>query len=949
MKKNLFILSGLLLCCTTFLSAQQHEPDIDWRTLETEHFSIHFPATHKQTALLVAGLCEAVYDSVSALLNYWPARTEVVLHTRTPVSNGFVAPMPWRMELMITEPQENWMGSRDSWLRLLITHEFTHVAHLRKRRGLSSLTKPFLGDLNAFWQALTPNWFIEGYPTYTETILNRGGRGRNPFHRMAMEAPVFADKPWKLENTSYLSRKTNPAFKLYISGYFMSEFIAEKYGDSTWTRIIDRYSAWPVFGFNRAVKKTTGKSLNTLYNEMVEQIKNTGRSLPAKKEVPTSYYSPRWRDENSLIVLKTGFDILPAFVRIDADGSEHHLLDRIPGQRENGLSLSRDWLVWSESIPHQRFSATEYFELRAYDPAEGTLFALSEKTRLQSPDITRNGRRIVAIEYDAPVSRIVELRPGSGERRVLLQSSSAVFLNPRWSPQENSIAFARKDSTGRQDIALLDPHTGNWRYLHEPDAAHDNNPEWSPDGRTIFYSSDRSGRFDIWAAEVATGRRWKVTDEPLGAFSPAVSPSGTKLAYSKYTYSGFQLAVMELDSSHWTPASQIAPQFAGPALRVQTTDARRQAMDVVLRESSYRPSKQLLKPQAWLPVYVDDMEAGAAGLWASAEDALHRHNWSGFAALSLEQERLPVFDVQYSYRRFWPVLSIREYGHAAQVQARINGENKTLWWRRSGRQLSVTLPLLLERNVSTRTLRSSISLLVEDISAIRGPYRPLLTRYAGLTADLSYSRFSATLRDIMPHSSLFNYLLFESDINAFGNAYSSQRLLAYNQLVLPTPLRHHKLELLAVYQNLRGNYPFQLSFSAVPAGYDNNISSRQRLRLKAGYHLPLFYLEYGLPLLPVFLDYLAGEVFYDLATHWQNGIGNTEWADNALSSFGLRLRLRSYVFQALPVEVSVVWAYRSADGTSAFFPELSVPLPFLNRSARSSKAHLPRGFSIFGR
>ncbi|MFQ5630699.1 MAG: hypothetical protein ACE5I1_18160 [bacterium] len=104
-----------------------HEPDLKWRTLTTAHFSVHFPAEFAGLGYKVAALCEQVYEPVSRSLNYYPHRTHVVVHTRSDSPGGFVAPLPWRMELIVTELQGDGFGSRDQWLRILITHEFTHI------------------------------------------------------------------------------------------------------------------------------------------------------------------------------------------------------------------------------------------------------------------------------------------------------------------------------------------------------------------------------------------------------------------------------------------------------------------------------------------------------------------------------------------------------------------------------------------------------------------------------------------------------------------------------------------------------------------------------------------------------------------------------------------------------------------------------------------------------
>ena len=56
-------------------------------------------------------------------------------------------------------------------------------------------------------------------------------------------------------------------------------------------------------------------------------------------------------------------------------------------------------------------------------------------------------------------------------------------------------------------------------------------PTWSPDGRSIAYSSDRTGNFDIWVQPVAGGAAVQVTTDPANDWQPVWSPDGDTLAF----------------------------------------------------------------------------------------------------------------------------------------------------------------------------------------------------------------------------------------------------------------------------------------------------------------------------------------------------------------------------------------------------------------------------------
>src|SRR5215470_2508849 len=54
---------------------------------------------------------------------------------------------------------------------------------------------------------------------------------------------------------------------------------------------------------------------------------------------------------------------------------------------------------------------------------------------------------------------------------------------------------------------------------------------WSPDGRYIAYSSDRSGKFDIWVQQVSGGNPVQITKGPGQNWQPDWSPDGKYIAY----------------------------------------------------------------------------------------------------------------------------------------------------------------------------------------------------------------------------------------------------------------------------------------------------------------------------------------------------------------------------------------------------------------------------------
>ena len=64
------------------------------------------------------------------------------------------------------------------------------------------------------------------------------------------------------------------------------------------------------------------------------------------------------------------------------------------------------------------------------------------------------------------------------------------------------------------------------------DAHDDTDPMWSPDGRTVAYSSDRQGSFDVFVRDLATGAERRLTSTPAAEMRPTWSPTERSLRSS---------------------------------------------------------------------------------------------------------------------------------------------------------------------------------------------------------------------------------------------------------------------------------------------------------------------------------------------------------------------------------------------------------------------------------
>jgi Tol biopolymer transport system component/DNA-binding winged helix-turn-helix (wHTH) protein len=126
---------------------------------------------------------------------------------------------------------------------------------------------------------------------------------------------------------------------------------------------------------------------------------------------------------------------------------------------------------------------------------------------------------------------------GSNPRQVT-SFARAPAMNPRWSPNGRLLAFNHA-AEGNADIYTITPEGSSIRRLTlEP--SREETPSWSRDGRWLYFSSNRSGTFEVWKLEV--DRPTQVIQLTRGGgTNPFESPDGTHVYYRKGAAPGLEI------------------------------------------------------------------------------------------------------------------------------------------------------------------------------------------------------------------------------------------------------------------------------------------------------------------------------------------------------------------------------------------------------------------------
>ncbi|MDE3246898.1 MAG: hypothetical protein KGN80_12495, partial [Acidobacteriota bacterium] len=173
----------VLVCLAAPLAAQRiQSPDAPWRTIQTPHYRIHYPARgdFEPFALEVAAKIEGIHARVTEWVGYeTPRVVDVLIRDPRMEGNGTAYPFlkhPF-VELWKTPPEpDSAIGHFTTWPELLVTHELAHIQHLTRPHTQPRLLDKLL-DLPVGPLALkAPRWVVEGYATVVEGRVTGSGR-----------------------------------------------------------------------------------------------------------------------------------------------------------------------------------------------------------------------------------------------------------------------------------------------------------------------------------------------------------------------------------------------------------------------------------------------------------------------------------------------------------------------------------------------------------------------------------------------------------------------------------------------------------------------------------------------------------------------------------------------------------------------------------------------------
>ena len=866
------------------------EPGFNWFTMETEHFSVHFPCqgalTQERLDFIteVAQTAEEVRETFLTNGVLVPrTKTQLVIADYYDYYNGYATPFPEPTIVIFPFPPGPDESNTDNWLRALLIHEYSHITQLDQTAGIPLLLRRIFGNI-ILPNALLPAWLIEGYAVYNETRFTNFGRARSPEYRSVLLTSATNRQLLSLDRCAIYDLQRFPSSTSpYLYGSAFVSFIAAQKGDSMWELFNRQNSRQLPFLENLTASKILSANFPCFYKEYQDSLTQSADSLISL--CPPSFLikitsegfntsSPCWsRTGRRLYYISSSGKEPRSIKTYDLGTNTVTTIHR--GKVFGNLSISPDnnLLAFTEMrVKEKGFYQSDIF---LYDLTRRTQRQITFGQRASDPDFAPDSATITYVTNDSAMSRLILLNYQTNERMVIAeQTAPNYYHSPRFSPEGGLIAVGVWREPGYADIEIIDIKNG-WLIPITQDRACDLFPFWSRTGKVLFFVSDRSGIYNLYAYAIETQKLYQCTNLLSGVFQPAVAPDNKKIALTTLGPDGYDINLIDYLLENWQLAAEFIDNYpridfpVGPDVR---------SAEVY----HYNPFPTLL-PKFWLPWITLD-SVPSFGVITLGWDVLRFHRYQATATYNY-QKKTPQLNLFYELHRFRPIFSFAASWTIKTQKTRLGLE---LPFYQTNASHSITIGTTLafppsaifdpRSSFPTSTLFYDASYQFTNARKFRFCVAPVQGRNFGISAIPESKRLL----------SRFNRL----------------RLLLYLKEFLGMPPATWSLSPRLTIGMSYGDSSRFNSFALtnqdgifLVRGYpDSSITGANTLTAGLEFRIPLLWVEHGLAQTPIFLSNINGALFSDaglIADTIKNGI--KQWRAGAGAELSLDFILAHYV------------------------------------------------------
>lgn len=908
---RILLLFTAIILSNQFVEAQQsggNPPAIKWKQVNIPSARIIFPNGLDSTANRIANVISFIQKPTQTTIGNRSRKINIVLQSQTAISNGYVGLAPFRSEFYLTPPQNSFDLGSLPWPDMLAIHEYRHVEQYSNFDvGLSRVMRVIFGDGGQALAngAAVPDWFYEGDAVFNESNLSKQGRGNLPsffngFHSL-----------WKEGKTYNWMQLRNGSLKNYIPnhyelGYMLVAYGREKYGDQFWKDVtMDAASYKGLFyPFQKAIKKYSGQSyisfrenafeyfkkqLNVEKNDLTNEIKK-GKYLNEQNPVIT--------DNGDIIYLKNSFDEIPAFMIRRKNGKEEQI--RVSDFTiDPYFSFKNNKIVYATFRPDVRWGNRNYNEIKILDITNGKQQTITHKSRAFSPDISPDGKEIVAVvedDLDNQYLQIFDVETGEIKRK-LSNEENLVYSYPKFIG-ENKIVVAVRNHTGEMSIAEIDFEKNITTYLLPFSLNVVGFPVVHRD--TLYFSFAYSKKDELLAYTFRDKKSWEIVSsetEGVGKYHPSVNDNN--IAWHTFTANGNKIinlpkSELRFEEVPENKPATISSDFGISSLSKTNANLLYMVPDEPFAISKYRKSFQFFNFHSIIPTISDpDYSISLVG-----ENILNTFQ-SELSLTYNQSEGYKRIGYSGTYSALFPYLTV---GLNYTIDRRLFRNGSPVYFNQLEPYAGIQIPLNLSRGRSFTFLNIG-SQYVFNKSFFRGALKDSFPKryYGYLNNYFSFSNQNQKAsKQIFPR---FAQTLNGNYKSAVNN-YSGNQAMANASIYFPGLFRNHSIVLNGAW--LKKDSLRQISFSSgFPFSRGYEAANFYRMyKWGANYHFPLIYPDVGFGNI-FFVLRVRANLFYDQTTVQDFKINrekfeanyrsagseisfDTKWWNRANVSFGFR-------------------------------------------------------------
>ena len=575
--------------------------NLDWYTIETEHFNIIFHMDEdgvgsSRTGQVTARIAEEIYGPITELYDHEPdTKVAIILKDFEDYSNGAAYFFDNKIEIWAPSLDAPLRGDHN-WLRNVITHEFTHIIQVQKSMK-SNRRFPFMYFQLLDYENVRRPDVLYGYPnvivTYPITVLNNPAwlaEGTAQYQRswlnydewdthrdMMLRTRFLEDEQLSLADMGgFYSHNSLLRETVYNQGYAFTRYLANRFGEDVLRKISADLGEWKNWNVERAIQDAVGIPGERVYNDWVNDLQlayaeqmagivnNEVRGAPVEKEGFSNFY-PQFSPTGDRIAYVSNkgqdFSLLSLYVR-DLAGLHVESVDLFdavsPVERTHTCAFGHKIKSGVGRAFAWHPDGTSIVYVRRTDAPDGHLFAdlfqidlkskkskrLTKFKRATSPAYDAEGRRIVYVSQEDGTTNLVLFDVASEAYTALTDYRDGSQVgDPVWHPSGEWIYYSLQNQAGR-DIYRVHAEAKTIETVLASEAD-ERSPAFDETGAHLYYATDRTGIYNIHRVQLdqQAASPEQLTNVVGGAFMPAVYAD--QLVYSHFEYDGYKIARMD--------------------------------------------------------------------------------------------------------------------------------------------------------------------------------------------------------------------------------------------------------------------------------------------------------------------------------------------------------------------------------------------------------------------